>query len=268
MGVAGTLVLPGFAFGKVDPYAALSGLAKKERWDSLGLGDRIVRAGREFLGVPYVGWTLESDPERCQVFLDQLDCVTFIETSWAVARCSPNVTAERVRGAVQQTRYRDEKVDGYWSRLHYTTDTFVTHQASGKLVIVSEGFDGGVAWNPDTSYMSTNPAKYAASKYVKDFAKGAKAMEDRLADVRFNRIPVDQWEKAFKQMKAGDLLGFCTTKKGLDFSHVAFYSGGGQFMHASSSAGKVVEQDLLSWGRSVRSCNGMVVVRAKDFPLV
>ncbi|MFM9873036.1 MAG: N-acetylmuramoyl-L-alanine amidase-like domain-containing protein [Fimbriimonadaceae bacterium] len=223
--------------------------------------------GREFLEVPYVGWTLEGNPERCQVFWDKLDCVTFLETSWAVARCASDVTESKVREAVRQTRYRGERVSGYWSRLHYTTDFFETHRRDGKLKIVLEGFVGGVDWNPDTSYMSTHPEKYLASEYVENFEKSARAMEDKLASVRFKRIPVERWQENLKFMQSGDFLGFCTTKKGLDFSHVAIYSGDGKFLHASSSAGKVVEQDLVAWGKGVRTCNGMVVVRAQPFPL-
>lgn len=269
---SGLLLGCSLAFSRKDSslepgYAELNLLSKRENWSALSLGDRIVRAGREFLGVPYVGWTLESNPERCQVFLDQLDCVTFLETSWAVARCTPRISEERVKMAVRQTRYRGGAVNGYWSRLHYTTDTFVTHQKSSKLKIVSENFEGGVLWNPDTSYMSTHPEKYAASKYVKDFGTEAKKMEDGLSEVRFHRIPVDRWKDAIKDMRAGDFVGFCTTKRGLDFSHVGIYSGNGNFMHASSSAGKVIEQNLLSWGQAVRSCNGMVVARAQEFPL-
>jgi len=246
-------------------YSKLSEVAGE--WSGLNLGERIVAAGREFWGVPYVGGTLEGNPEKCKVFLDKLDCVTFLECAWAVARCAPDVSELRVRNAVLQTRYRGGKVDGYWSRLHYTTDFLENHRHSGKVKIVSEGFEGGVDWNPDTSYMSTHPGKYDASGYVADFAESARAMEDRLSSVRFRRVPVGRWEENFKVMQPGDFLGFCTTLKGLDFSHVGIYAGGGKFLHASSSAKKVVEQDLADWGKGIRTCNGMVVARAQPFPL-
>lgn len=259
--------MPSVSFGYRDGYNRIAQLARTRGWSRLGLAERIVVAGSEFLGVPYVGGTLEGNPERCQVFLDRLDCVTFLDVSWAVARCLPEVTESRVNAAVLQTRYRDGEVDGYWSRLHYTTDFFETHRRSGKLSIVSQSFVGGVNWNPDTTYMSSHPEKYAASHYVRDFARAGQEMEARLSDVRFKRIPVDRWRENFDLMKPGDFLGFCTTKKGLDFSHIGIYSGNGRFMHASSSAGKVVEQDLASWGRGIRTCNGMVVARSTHFPL-
>ncbi len=267
LGSSAGFLLDSFWESADSRFNELKKISARNGWQDLGLGDRIVAAGREFLGVPYVGGTLEGNPEQCKVFTDKLDCVTFLEISWAAARCSPDITEDRIKSAVIQTRYRGARVNGYWSRLHYTTDFLETHRRAGKLLLVSEKFAGRVQWNPDTSYMSRHPKSYAASKYVKDFASGALQMEEALRDVRFARVPVDRWGENLKLMKPGDLLSFCTTKEGLDFSHVGIYSGDGKFLHASSSARKVVEQDLLSWGAGIRTCNGMVVGRAQPFPL-
>lgn len=259
--MAGALLLPSFSFG--DRYAELAEVSRS--WGSKSLGDRITAAGREFLGVPYVGWTLESHPEKCQVFLDKLDCVTFLECAWAVARCAPDVTAERMLKAVTQTRYMNGKVDGYWSRLHYTAHYLWVHKVNEKLKIVSDDWSEFAIWVPELSFMSKNPDVYAASRYSSDFVENAKRIEGMVDRLGFRKVPVEAWLDVLPRMKPGDFVAFCTTRKGLDFSHVGIYSGNGKFMHASSTAGKVVEQDLVSWGKSVRSCNGMVVSRSAEF---
>jgi len=52
--------------------------ARAEQWVSLPIGERTVRVAEFFLGTPYVGGTLDKDPETevCTVVLDGLDCVT------------------------------------------------------------------------------------------------------------------------------------------------------------------------------------------------
>jgi cell wall-associated NlpC family hydrolase len=48
------------------------------------------------------------------------------------------------------------------------------------------------------------------------------------------------------QLQPGDLVFFDTDKDG-DINHVGIYVGGGQFVHASSGAGKVTKSDLNGW---------------------
>jgi len=245
-----------------DRFEKFANQASASNWKKLGVADRIVAVGKEFLGTPYVAWTLESNPERCTVLLDGLDCVTFLEASWAMAVCVTGVNEQAVKAAVTTTRYRTGKVEDYFSRYHYTSDWLIGNQSDGRLKVVSEQFEGGIEWNPTTDFMSKNPSKYKASEYVKDFVKGCQAMERKLENVRFKRIPKDKWQGVLRDMRPGDFIGLCTTIEGLDFSHVGIYTGNGEFMHASSTRKKVVQQDLVEWGNSVRTCNGMVVSRA------
>ncbi|MBX3114325.1 MAG: DUF1460 domain-containing protein [Fimbriimonadaceae bacterium] len=242
-------------------YAKFSNEAVSSNWAAMTKGERIVSVGRKFLGTPYVAWTLESHPEKCSVFLDGLDCVTFLESSWAIAKCSPEISANSVVAEVGKTRYRGGRADGYFSRYHYTSDWLMGNQKAGRLKIVSEEFTGGIDWNPTTNYMSRNPEKYKASSYVEDFVKGCQAMENSLSSIRFKRIPKEKWQSVLSEMRPGDFIALCTTIDGLDFSHVGIYTGNGKFLHASSTNKQVIEQDLLEWGRSVRTCNGMVISR-------
>src|SRR5437762_1637668 len=90
------------------------------------IGKTAAAVAMELLGTPYVGATLELDDrvESCSVNLLGLDCVTLYETSLCFARMlrhDGRTPADLLR-EIQFTRYRGGKLDGYLSRLHYTSD--------------------------------------------------------------------------------------------------------------------------------------------------
>ena len=80
---------------------------------------------RQFMGVPYVAHTLEvNDREQLVVNTRQLDCTTFVETVTALKLCilRNKRTWKDYLDALRSLRYRQGKLDGYPSRLHYFTD--------------------------------------------------------------------------------------------------------------------------------------------------
>jgi hypothetical protein len=94
------------------------------------LGEVVGSIGRMFLETPYVAHTLEVEgPERLVVHLGGLDCLTFVESTLALARCvrRGRTTMDDFRAELQQLRYRDGRIDGYPSRLHYFTDRLHVH---------------------------------------------------------------------------------------------------------------------------------------------
>ncbi|MER3329384.1 MAG: DUF1460 domain-containing protein, partial [Candidatus Kapaibacterium sp.] len=120
-----------FGFGVVQSseseekkFAKIVKKATKENWASMPYGELIVKVGKEFLGVPYVGGTLDKDAtESCTIEMDKLDCVTFFELSLAIADAlitEDEPTFNSLYDRVQYTRYREGIIDGYESRLHYT----------------------------------------------------------------------------------------------------------------------------------------------------
>jgi hypothetical protein len=127
-------------------YEALLARADGEGWVALPLGERIGRVALSFLGTPYVGWTLErsDDVEPCFVTLEGLDCVTFFETSLAVARLLPEQdrSPEALVRAVERTRYRGGRRTDYLSRLHYTTDWMHDNERKGIVRVLSPDLPG------------------------------------------------------------------------------------------------------------------------------
>lgn len=85
---------------------------------------RTAYAAQKFIGVPYAAHTLEGSPEQLTVRLDSLDCTTFVETVLALS-----YTAGERRSSwrdfvynLERLRYRNGRIDGYPSRLHYISD--------------------------------------------------------------------------------------------------------------------------------------------------
>src|SRR5690606_19931565 len=89
------------------------------------LGDSLVNIGKTFLGTPYVEKTLEIGPtETLVVNLRGLDCTTFVENvlAFGLLLKQGGKDFEAFAGHLQALRYRNGKLDGYPSRLHYFSD--------------------------------------------------------------------------------------------------------------------------------------------------
>ena len=114
----------------------------------------MLRIGKSYLGTAYVANTLDGEEEECLVVRkDAVDCLTFVEYTLAQA-LGASFTEN-----LQKIRYRDGIIDGYPSRLHYTSDWIDNGVKHGFLTDVT------AAHNTPTlrlslSYMSTHPKLY------------------------------------------------------------------------------------------------------------
>ena len=77
----------------------------------------MVRIGCTYLGTPYVAHTLDLEgEERLIVNRQEVDCILFVEYTLAEA------LGGSFNENLQRIRYRNGVIDGYTSRLHYTSD--------------------------------------------------------------------------------------------------------------------------------------------------
>jgi len=75
------------------------------RWDTLSMGESVIRFARAFEGTPYLDHTLDvPGPEACRVTTRGFDCVTFMETSLDLARVIHADLGGRDLQAVQLAR--------------------------------------------------------------------------------------------------------------------------------------------------------------------
>ena len=240
-------------------------------------GAQMVRAAKHLLGQPYEAGTQEGREERLRIYLTRTDCILFAETCLGlvqtVQRCGAQARFEDLAQTLQGTRYRDGVVDGYASRLHYTTEWIRQGVQTGVFEDLSEAL-GGVLDARRIDFMSSHPDSYAPlkgeSQYAKDNLARIREMETRVSGMPRFYVPKDRLAAVEDRIQSGDILCFATSTDGLDYSHVviAYREKPGDrltFIHASTSAKKVVVEPrtLEAYLQANARIKGISVLRVR-----
>lgn len=222
--------------------------SRKEGWARLPFGDLVAKVGLSFRGTPYEGWTLERDTDRefCFVTLEALDCVTFFESSLAIARMirQGQSSPEQLLAQVTRTRYRDGVVGGYPSRLHYTCDWMDDNTRRKNVSKVD--LAGAIPFGRAIDFMSKHTNVYRQLKAHPELVREIEATETALttaAKDRIRYVPTAGVEAIESSLKSGDIVGIVTSIPGMDCSHTGLIVRDGKharFLHASSRAKQVV----------------------------
>jgi len=234
-------------------FGLLMEAARTERVSERNLPARMEFFARQLIGVPYVGGTLDQRPtqEACTVTLDGLDCVTFAETVLALAHMNWNdePTPEKLLGLVERTRYRGGRVEGYLSRLHYTSDWFADNAARGTWTNITASLPGAVPFVNRLFFMSKNAQRYSALAADSSLLPALREIERRLTSSERWLVPEADAASAEAGLRTGDIVALTDTRPGLDYAHVGLIVVVGaerRFVHASSGAKKVVLDRRLS----------------------
>ena len=228
---------------------------------------------RQFMNIPYVAHTLEvNDDERLVVNTRQLDCTTLIETVTALKLCAQQGKRTFVDylAALRLLRYRQGRMAGYPSRLHYFTDWI---RDKAKMLLVTDiqqpnpPFSAVQTVNVD--YMSTHPTAYKALKANPALVPEIRASEQSLTGLKVSYIPKRSLRNNAllrKVIKDGDILAITCNKKGLDIAHLGFAvwrSNGLHLLNASMLHKKVVEEPmtLYQYMQKHKTFTGIRVVR-------
>lgn len=212
-----------------------------------------VNIGKQLLGKPYVPHTLDITPtEQLMVNVDAFDCTTYVETVLALALAHHDQTADQSRPArleqafrayLTKLRYRNGKIDGYASRLHYFSDWLRDNERKGLLTDVTGELPGSIVVSKSVSYMTSATYKYP---HLSDPAtlKQMLLTEAILNQQSFSFIPKKNIRLAENQLHDGDIVMLTAARPGLDMKHVGFAvrqpNGRIHLMHASSDQGEVV----------------------------
>lgn len=231
--------------------------------------ERVITAAQMLLETPYVAGTLEQVPERLIVNLHETDCILFVETCLALAitAAESDHSFARFKDVLKNLRYRNGVIDGYTSRLHYTSEWIRQAEKNGFVKEVSKEIAN--TSNPQKFFfMSSHPESYKQLSGNTEEMEKIKRIESNLNGYEYFYIPKNKIPQYLSQIKAGDIIGFNTSVQGLDLTHVgiAFIRQGEvTFIHASSNGKKVMiePENLVHYVNKIKSNNGIRIIRIK-----
>lgn len=230
------------------------------------ISDLIVKVGTFFKETPYVGHTLETEPEQLIINLRELDCTMFAENCLAISRTikSENPSFEQFTRELQNIRYRKGEIDGYTSRIHYFSDWIFENNKKNLVKDISKEI-ANISYPVQVNFMSTHPESYVQLKDT-TLIPVITNQEKEISAREMYYIPEERIADLEDQLMDGDIAGITTGIKGMDISHVVILQrvdGRIHILHASSTAKKVIlsEETLEDYLKNSKSATGIMVAR-------
>jgi hypothetical protein len=201
--------------------------------------ERIERISAHFLGLPYRANPLVGSADAPEIFvaaLDAFDCVTYVETVWALA------LAENPRDfELQLRRLRYDSAEVLWTkRNHYMTDWVRNNRRDGLAREIPLSGAPTVKARTLNAVPGLPPKRRRIHCYPRSLALRKRS-----------------------KIEPGDMILFASTRPDLDVFHVGLVikkDGRTLLRHASRSQGGVVEQELADFFEKNRMA-GIIVAR-------
>ena len=244
----------------------IKGLTER-RLSGSSSGELVLEIGKFFLGAPYRVNLLETKgTEHLMINLRAFDCVTFVETVVALARSVKlrQDSFEAFKRSLQKIRYREGRLQGYASRLHYFSDWIYDNQKKGVVRDITAEL-GGRPRRKTLAFMTTHPDLYPRLRSKSSLRK-VKAIEREISRQPHFFIPKEAVRRLEDRIREGDLIAVTTDAEGLDVLHVGFAARVRNRIHllnASSAEGKVVlsTETLYRYLMQRRTRSGIMVAR-------
>lgn len=213
---------PNEAFAGQATLEKILSNAEAQKWRELAIGDLIGRVAMNLVGTPYVANTLELsiDKEICSANLTGLDCVTFFETSLALARMIKKglKTPEDLLAQLRYIRYRNGILGDYTTRLHYMSEWFADNERK-KVVSLLRDLPGSATLVPQLNFMSSHPQSYRQLAGNSKLTDKIRQIEAEINKLSLTYVPVDKVSTAEPHLKTGDIVAICKNVPGLDATH-------------------------------------------------
>jgi hypothetical protein len=208
--------------------------------DTLPVGQSMIQIGLGFVGSPYAPGTLEvAGDEGVVVNFEEFDCVTLVENVLALARFvklhEPGILESETRAreaynnVLREIRYRNARVEGYPSRLHYFSDWIANNEGKGLVKEMTREM-GGALDAKAIDFMTTHPEAY---RQLSDPANvfAMESIERALSRSARYKIPQDQISVLAPQVLEGDIIAATSTVDGLDVAHTGLAIWQGSELH-------------------------------------
>lgn len=212
---------------------------------------------KAFMGVPYVGGTLDRDTrERLVVNTRELDCTTYVETVLALALCVKNheLSFDDYCRHLRAVRYIDGDV-AYTKRQHYFTVWMDANERQGIVKKVEHNPPFTATQTLSINYMTQHVSAYKMLSAHPEWLPGIRSMEQSMNGKQYQYIPKESLKPSRENNKAlhryikdGDIIAILTNKKGLDTTHIgiaSWHADGLHLINASSIHKKVVDEPKL-----------------------
>jgi hypothetical protein len=230
-------------------------------------GQFMIEIGKFFMGTPYRAGTLEmKGAEHLGVNLREHDCFTFVENVvalvWLVK--SRGKSFDAFRRVLLKIRYRQGRLRGYPSRLHYFSDWIHDNQKKGFVRDVTADA-GGRPLIKAITFMTAHPGLYPPLKNATNLRR-MKSVERTINKRSRHFIPKRAVRGLEDRIRDGDLIAITTNTEGLDVQHVGLavrVKHRIHLLHASSVEGKVVlsKKTLCRYLTESNTRSGIMVAR-------
>ncbi|MGE5398919.1 MAG: N-acetylmuramoyl-L-alanine amidase-like domain-containing protein [Ignavibacteriales bacterium] len=233
------------------------------------VNDVIAEIGKSFLGLDYEAHTLESEGrEQLIVHLTGLDCTTFLENALVFSRCikTGKTTFEDYQNELTKVRYKEGKLDGYPSRLHYFSDWIFDNAGKGIVKDITKEI-GGKPYAKKVSFMTKNRDKYAQISKNDAYFNAIKATEEVINSRSYYYIPKNEVKNIESKIENGYLIAITSGLEGMDIAHVGIAvkmdDGRIHFMHAPIVGAKVqiTEKPLADYLQKNKLQTGIMVLK-------
>lgn len=236
---------------------------------SESFGNYLARTARIQHGVKYAEISQRPGIETLEVDLDAFECVSFIESTLAVARCAWNAEANEscfVR-ELEASRYRSGHMTDYASRLHYFVDWIGDNESRGRVSNLTPSL-GGEPVQKDFFYISERVLKPASATEdsVTSLRAAMRTTEARLSTTPHSVLTRNSAPSVLSKLEDGDLIAFVRERPGLLVHHAGFVywaNGTPRLLHASSYHGRVVitVRDVTNYLLRRPERRGIIVAR-------